>query len=85
MVARSGAARATLERGGRLTAAEVPLRGWRADVHADDGLHGHLRARDGHGRRRQEDRLQHPEVAFFRDQRAASRVALGAISNYLVP
>lgn len=59
-----------------LTAAEVALRGRRANVHADDGLHRDLGPRDRDRRWRQEDWLQHAEVAFFRDQCAAASVTL---------
>lgn len=59
-----------------LTASKVALRRRRANVHADDRLHGYLRARGGHRRGRQEDRLQHAEVAIFWDERAAARMTL---------
>lgn len=59
-----------------LTASEVALRWWRPHVHADDGFHGDLRARNGHCGRRQENRLQRPEVTFLRNQSAAAGVTL---------
>lgn len=51
---------------------------------ADDGLHGDLGARDGHCTRRQEDRLQHAEVAFFRDEGPASRVTLRTMQKLFI-